>query len=61
MCGRIIQSSAPLRLTIVAGLDVSDSRMGSIRARYYAAPSRELGAGHSVKTGEPSLYLTMAL
>jgi hypothetical protein len=28
MCGRVIQSSSPLRLAIVEGLDVSDSRMG---------------------------------
>jgi putative SOS response-associated peptidase YedK len=42
MCGRIIQSSSPLRLAIVEGLDVSDSRMANIRPRYNAAPSQEL-------------------
>jgi len=42
MCGRIIQSSEPLRLAIVDGLDVSDSRMGNIVPRYNAAPSQEL-------------------
>ena len=42
MCGRIIQSSEPLRLAIVEGLDVSDSRMGNVRARYNAAPCQEL-------------------
>ena len=42
MCGRIIQSSGPLRLAIVEGLDVNDSRMGNIRPRYNAAPSQEL-------------------
>jgi len=31
MCGRVIQSSEPLRLAIVDGLDVSDSRMGNVR------------------------------
>jgi hypothetical protein len=36
MCGRIIQSSSPLRLAIVDGLEVSDSGMGNIRPRYNA-------------------------
>jgi hypothetical protein len=40
MCGRIIQSSGPLRLALVDGLDVSDSR--SVPRRYNAAPSQEL-------------------
>jgi putative SOS response-associated peptidase YedK len=42
MCGRIIQSSGPLRLAIVEGLNVIDSRMGNVRPRYNAAPSQEL-------------------
>jgi hypothetical protein len=42
MCGRVIQSSGPLRLAIVEGLDVSDSRLGNIPRRYNAAPSQEL-------------------
>jgi hypothetical protein len=42
MCGRIIQSSDPLRLAIVEGLDFGDSRMGNIRPRYNPAPSQEL-------------------
>ena len=42
MCGRVIQSSSPLRLAIVDGLDVSDGRMGNVRPRYNAAPSQEL-------------------
>ena len=42
MCGRVIQSSGPLRLAIVEGLDVSDSRMVNIPPRYNAAPSQEL-------------------
>ena len=60
MCGRVIQSSGPLRLTIVEGLDVSDSRMGNVRPRYNAAPSQELlvirqirkqVSGHSTLSG----------
>jgi hypothetical protein len=41
MCGRVIQSSGPLRLAIVDGLNVSDSRMGNVSPRYNAAPSQE--------------------
>jgi putative SOS response-associated peptidase YedK len=56
MCGRIIQSSSPLRLAIVDGLEVSDSRMGNIRPRYNAAPSQELLViRENRKTGERSL------
>ena len=39
MCGRIIQKSGPLRLWIVEGLDVGDSRLGNVPRRYNAAPS----------------------
>src|SRR5262245_34166619 len=42
MCGRVIQSSGPLRLAIVDGLEVSDSRMRNVPPRYNAAPSQEL-------------------
>ena len=42
MCGRVIQSSGPLRLAIVDGLAVSDSRMANVTPRYNAAPSQEL-------------------
>ena len=42
MCGRVIQSSGPLRLAIVEGLDVSDSRLGKVARRYNAAPRQEL-------------------
>ena len=56
MCGRVIQSSGPLRLAIVEGLDVSDGRMGNIRPRYNAAPSQELLViRENHKTGERSL------
>ena len=58
MCGRIIQSSGPLRLAIVEGLDVSDSRMGNVPPRYNAAPSQELLViRQNHKTGECSLDL----
>ena len=50
MCGRVIQTSEPLRLAIVEGLDVSDSRFGP---RYNAAPGQELlVVRHNHKTGE---------
>jgi putative SOS response-associated peptidase YedK len=58
MCGRVIQSSGPLRLAIVEGLDVSDRRMGNVRPRYNAAPSEELLViRENHKTGERSLDL----
>jgi putative SOS response-associated peptidase YedK len=42
MCGRVIQSSGPLSLAIVDGLDVNESRIGNVPPRYNAAPSQEL-------------------
>jgi hypothetical protein len=45
MCGRIVQSSGPLRLSIVDGLDVSDGRLGNVPRRYNAAPSQEWSPG----------------
>jgi putative SOS response-associated peptidase YedK len=58
MCGRIIQSSGPLRLAIVDGLDVADSRLGNVPRRYNAAPSQELLViRQNHKTGERSLDL----
>ena len=58
MCGRVIQSSSPLRLAIVEGLGVSDSRMGNVRPRYNAAPSQELLViRQNHDTGERSLDL----
>ena len=58
MCGRIIQSSTPLRLALVDGLDVGDSRMGNVRPRYNAAPSQELLViREHHETGERSLDL----
>jgi putative SOS response-associated peptidase YedK len=56
MCGRVIQSSEPLRLAIVDGLDVS--RVKNISPRYNAAPSQELPIiRQNRKTGERSLDL----
>lgn len=58
MCGRVIQKSGPLRLAIVEGLDVSDSRLGNVPRRYNAAPSQELLViRQNHKTGERSLAL----
>jgi SOS response associated peptidase (SRAP) len=58
MCGRVIQSSGPLHLAIVDGLDVSDSRLGNMPRRYNAAPSQELLViRQNHKTGERSLDL----
>jgi putative SOS response-associated peptidase YedK len=57
-CGRVIQKSGPLRLAIVEGLDVSDSRLGNVPSRYNAAPSQELLViRHNHETGERSLDL----
>ena len=56
MCGRVIQSSGPRRLSIVEGLDVSDSRMQNVSPRYNAAPSQELLViRQNHKTGDRSL------
>src|SRR5947209_18749713 len=42
ICGRVIQASAPLRLAIVDGLDVRDSRLTNVPRRYNGARSQEL-------------------
>src|SRR5262245_27166680 len=58
MCGRIIQKTGPLRLAIVEGLDISDSRLGNIPPRYNVAPSQELLViRQNHKTGERLLLL----
>jgi putative SOS response-associated peptidase YedK len=58
MCGRVIQSSEPLRLAIVDGLDVSDGWMQNVGPRYNAAPSQELLViRQNPKTGERTLDL----
>ena len=42
MCGRVIQSSGPLRYAIVDGMNVRDSRVHYYPPRWNAAPSQEL-------------------
>jgi putative SOS response-associated peptidase YedK len=42
MCGRVIQSSGPIRYAIVEGIDVRDSRVNNYPPRWNAAPSQEL-------------------
>jgi hypothetical protein len=44
MCGRVIQSSGPLRYAIVDGMNVRDSRVHNYSPRWNAAPSQELVA-----------------
>jgi putative SOS response-associated peptidase YedK len=56
MCGRVIQSSGPLRYAIVDGLNVRDSRVHNYPARWNGAPSQELLIiRRNHKTGEVSL------
>jgi putative SOS response-associated peptidase YedK len=58
MCGRVIQSSEPVRLAVVDGLDVIDRRFENIAPRYNAAPNQELLViRQNHKTGERSLDL----
>ena len=42
MCGRVIQSSGPLRYAIFEGMDVRDSRVHNYPPRWNAAPSQDL-------------------
>jgi putative SOS response-associated peptidase YedK len=56
MCGRVIQSSGPLRLAIVDGMNVRDSRLSNYPRRYNGAPSQEFVViRRNRKTGEVSL------
>jgi putative SOS response-associated peptidase YedK len=56
MCGRIIQSSRPLRYAIVDGMNVRDSRVNNYPPRWNAAPSQELLViRRNHQTGEVSL------
>ena len=58
MCGRVVQVSDPIRLSIVDGLDVRDSRLSNYPRRWNGAPSQELliiRQNHN--TGERSLDL----
>jgi hypothetical protein len=56
MCGRIIQSSGPLRYAIVDGMNVRDSRVANYPPRWNAAPSQDLPViRRNHDTGEVSL------
>jgi putative SOS response-associated peptidase YedK len=56
MCGRVIQSSGPLRYAIVDGMNVRDSRVHNYPPRWNGAPSQELLViRRNHKTGEISL------
>jgi hypothetical protein len=56
MCGRVIQSSGPLRYAIVDGMNVRDSRVHNYPPRWNAAPSQELlVVRRNHQTGEVSL------
>jgi putative SOS response-associated peptidase YedK len=55
MCGRVIQSSALLRLAIVDGLEVNDSRLRNVPRRYKLRRARSCSS--SGKTTRRSLDL----
>ena len=56
MCGRVIQSSAPLRYAIVDGMNVRDRRVHNYPPRWNGAPSQDLLViRRNHKTGEVSL------
>ena len=56
MCGRVIQSSAPIRHAIVDGMNVRDSRVHNYPPRWNGAPSQDLLViRRNHKTGEVSL------
>ena len=56
MCGRVIQSSAPIRYAIVDGMNVRDSRVHNYPPRWNGAPSQDLLViRRNHKTGVASL------
>jgi hypothetical protein len=56
MCGRIIQSSGPLRYAIVDGMNVRDTRVHNYAPRWNAAPSQDvLVIRRNHQSGEISL------
>src|SRR6478735_7993094 len=56
MCGRVIQSSSPIRYAIVDGMNVRDSRIHNNPPRWNGAPSQDLLLiRRNHKTGEVSL------
>jgi putative SOS response-associated peptidase YedK len=58
MCGRVVQVSDPIRLSIVDGLGVRETRLSNYPRRWNGAPSQELLViRENHKTGERSLDL----
>jgi putative SOS response-associated peptidase YedK len=58
MCGRVVQVSDPIRLSIVDGLVVRDSRLSNYPRRWNGAPSQELLViRENHNTGERALDL----
>jgi putative SOS response-associated peptidase YedK len=56
MCGRVIQSSGPLRYAVVDGMNVRDSRVHNYPPRWNGAPSQDLLViRRNHRTGEVSL------
>ena len=56
MCGRVIQSSGPLRYAIVDGMDARDSRVHDHRPRWNGAPNQDLLViRRNHRTGEVTL------
>jgi len=56
MCGKVIQSSGPLRYAILEGMDVRDSRVHNYPPRWNGAPSQDLLViRRNHQTGEVSL------
>ncbi len=56
MCGRIIQSSEPLRYALLEGINVRDSRVHNYPPRWNAAPGQDLLViRRNHETGEVSL------
>src|SRR5919197_1281130 len=56
MCGRVIQSSGPLRYAIVDGMNVREGRLHNYPPRWNAAPSQDLLViRRNHRTGEISL------
>ena len=55
MCGRVIQSSAPIRYAIVDGMNVCDGRLHNYPPRWNGAPSQNLLViRRNFQTGEVS-------
>jgi putative SOS response-associated peptidase YedK len=56
MCGRVIQSSGPLRYGIVEGMDMRDSRTHNYPPKWNGAPSQDLLViRRNYETGQLSL------